>query len=155
MERAGTAAADLVLSPPRVLLARLPFYAGPVITGRRLRLQHEPLLKEATMSCVQVAGKSPKEGTNAYKAKQMWEEIGGRTFEDPYNAPKSQVVVDAIFGIGLNKPLKGGIYRCCTVVQRKEKQCTYHWISQQDSIAKQVSGLVPCPDVAAMSPSHS
>lgn len=107
MERAGTAAADLICtlhkSPCTVTVL-----CGPGNNGGDGYVCARVLAeRDYNVYCIQVAGKSPKAGTDAYRAKQMWEEIGGKIFEDPYNAPKSQVVVDAIFGIGLNKPLKG------------------------------------------------
>lgn len=107
MERAGTAAADLVChlhkSPCTVTVL-----CGPGNNGGDGYVCARALVERGyDVYCVQVAGKSPKEGTDAHNAKQMWDKIGGKTFEDPYNAPKSQVVIDAIFGIGLNKPLKG------------------------------------------------
>ncbi len=36
-----------------------------------------------------------------------WEAAGGTTIADPYMADKAEVVVDALFGTGLCKPLKG------------------------------------------------
>lgn len=53
----------------------------------------------------QVAGKTPK-SEEAIAALAEWEKLGRTTYTDPYDTPKADIVVDAIFGIGLERPLK-------------------------------------------------
>jgi hydroxyethylthiazole kinase-like uncharacterized protein yjeF len=57
------------------------------------------------VQCVQVAGIEPKT-PEAKAARAKWEEAGGFVYEDPYNTEKADVVVDAMFGTGLKRPLK-------------------------------------------------
>ncbi len=107
MERAGTAAADLICSLHKTPCT-VTVLCGPGNNGGDGYVCARVLSdREYQVYCVQVADKNPSEKKAAAKAKRLWEEAGGVTFIDPYSAPKSQVVVDAIFGIGLDKPLKG------------------------------------------------
>ena len=56
--------------------------------------------------CVMVGGKKPKT-EDAQRAYQNWLDKGGEVIEDPYMAPKADVVVDAMFGVGISKPISG------------------------------------------------
>ncbi|MCD8339171.1 MAG: NAD(P)H-hydrate dehydratase [Burkholderiales bacterium] len=109
MERAGSAAAKLIASLTKAP-ASIIILCGPGNNGGD-GFVCATVLKAAgyRVTCVQPGGKEPKEGTPAARAKKIWEEVGGLTIADPYDAPKADVVVDAMFGIGLSKPL-GGVY---------------------------------------------
>ena len=56
--------------------------------------------------CVAVGGKTPKT-TDAKRAYDNWLAKGGEVIEDPYMAPKADVVVDAMLGVGITKPVSG------------------------------------------------
>lgn len=106
MERAGKAAADFIerLYPAP---ARVTVICGPGNNGGDgYRTALELLDKEYDVNVVQVAGKEPKseEGRAALSA---WLERSKRTlYIDPYDTPKADIVIDALFGIGLERPLK-------------------------------------------------
>lgn len=56
--------------------------------------------------CVAVGGKAPKT-VDAKRAYDKWLAKGGEVIEDPYMAPKADVVVDAMLGVGITKPVSG------------------------------------------------
>ena len=56
--------------------------------------------------CCLIGGKKPKT-EDALRAYNRWIERDGEVIEDPYLAPKANVVVDAMFGTGLTKALRG------------------------------------------------
>ncbi len=56
--------------------------------------------------CVAVGGKKPK-AQEALRAYNRWIEKDGTVIEDPYMAPKADVVVDAMFGVGIKKAISG------------------------------------------------
>lgn len=105
MERAGKAAADFISdlypAPARVTVVCGPGNNG----GDGYRTAIELLKKEYDVNVVQVAGKTPK-SEEAIAALAEWEKLGRTTYTDPYDTPKADIVVDAIFGIGLERPLK-------------------------------------------------
>ena len=105
MERAGKAAAefisDLYPAPARVTVVCGPGNNG----GDGYRTAIELLNKEYDVNVVQVAGKAPK-SEEAKAALAEWEKLGRTVYTDPYDTPKADIVVDAIFGIGLERPLK-------------------------------------------------
>lgn len=105
MERAGKAAADFISdlypAPARVTVVCGPGNNG----GDGYRTAIELLKKEYNVNVVQVAGKTPK-SAEAKAALAEWEKLGRTTYTDPYDTPKADIVVDAIFGIGLERPLK-------------------------------------------------
>ena len=56
--------------------------------------------------CVAIGGKKPKT-EDALRAYNRWIEKGGEVIEDPYMAPKADVVVDAMLGVGITKAISG------------------------------------------------
>lgn len=105
LERAGKVAAQyiskLVEAPASITVLCGPGNNGGDGFVCALRLKE----MNYNVVCVQVAGKEPK-SDEAKAAKNAWLEAGGLVMEDPYATPKATLVVDAIFGIGLNRPLK-------------------------------------------------
>ena len=59
-----------------------------------------------TVICVAIGGKKPKT-EDALRAYNRWIEKGGEVIDDPYMAPKADVVVDAMLGVGITKPISG------------------------------------------------
>ncbi len=107
MERAGNVAAKLIASMQKAP-SNVTVLCGPGNNGGDGYVCATALKALGyKVICVQVNGKEPKPNTPAATAKKNWDEAGGMCIEDPYDAPKSQVVVDAIFGIGLSKPVSG------------------------------------------------
>ena len=105
MERAGKAAADFI-SDLYPAPARVTVVCGPGNNGGDGYCTAIELLKmEYDVNVVQVAGKTPK-SDEAKAALAEWEKLGRTTYTDPYDTPKADIVVDAIFGIGLERPLK-------------------------------------------------
>lgn len=58
------------------------------------------------VTVVQVGARAPK-SPEAQRALKAWENANGKLFFDPYQTEKADVVVDAIFGIGLSRALEG------------------------------------------------
>lgn len=58
------------------------------------------------VSVVNVGGKTPKT-EQAKEALAAWEATGATIYTDPYDTPKAQIVVDALFGIGQTRALVG------------------------------------------------
>ena len=56
--------------------------------------------------CVAIGGKKPKT-EDALRAYNRWIEKGGEVIDDPYMAPKADVVVDAMLGVGITKAISG------------------------------------------------
>ncbi len=105
MERAGFAAAKYI-SRLKKAPCRVTVLCGPGNNGGDGYVCAEALLAmDYSVTCVQVAGKEPKAGTPAETARKRYEQSGGLIIEDPYFSDKADVVVDALFGIGLSKPL--------------------------------------------------
>lgn len=105
MRRAGQAAAEFieVLHPAP---ARVTVICGPGNNGGDgFRVALELLDKEYDVNVVLVAGKEPK-SEEAKQAKEEWEKTGRLLYTDPYDTPKADIVVDALFGVGLTRPLK-------------------------------------------------
>ncbi len=107
MERAGSAAAKLIASLKKAP-ATVVILCGPGNNGGDGYVC-ATVLKAAgyRVTCVEPAGKDPKPGTPAARAKKIWDDSEGLTIVDPYEISKPDVVVDAMFGIGLAKPLSG------------------------------------------------
>ncbi len=61
-----------------------------------------------SVTCALVGADKPK-AADALRAFEAWEASGGLTISDPYNAEKADTVVDALLGIGIDKPLRGDI----------------------------------------------
>lgn len=105
MDRAGKAAADyiagLIEAPVQVTVL-----CGPGNNGGDGYVCAKALKEKGySVICVAVGGVEPKTA-EARAARDAWVAEGGMIFEDPYATPKAAVVVDAIFGVGMDKPLK-------------------------------------------------
>lgn len=105
VNRAGSAAANFI-SKAVEAPASVTVLCGPGNNGAdgyvcALRLAE----KGYKVNVVQVAGKEPKT-EQGKKALADYEATGAFIYTDPYDTPKADVVVDAIFGVGLNKELK-------------------------------------------------
>ena len=56
--------------------------------------------------CALIGCRKPKTA-DALRAYEAWIAKGGEVIEDPYMAPKADVVVDAMFGVGIKKAISG------------------------------------------------
>ena len=90
--------------------------------GDGYRTAIELLNKEYDVNVVQVAGKAPK-SEEAKAALAEWEKLGRTVYTDPYDTPKADIVVDAIFGIGLK--MNSSMQQCGLT---KDAHCTFLWI---------------------------
>lgn len=109
MERAGSSAADYIASTiwPNEKKGTVTVLCGPGNNGGDGYVCARHLAQKGfTVVCVRVGGVNPK-SAEAIEAKAQWEASGGLIIDDPYNAPKSDIVIDAIFGIGLSKEISG------------------------------------------------
>ncbi len=106
MRRAGLAIADRIgeaLEPGKHVV----FICGPGNNGgdgfaaARLLLERGYRVTTALIGCDKPKADDALLMFNAYTA------AGGVVISDPYNAEKADVVVDALFGTGLKKPLSG------------------------------------------------
>ncbi len=106
MRRAGLAIADRIgeaLEPGKHVV----FICGPGNNGgdgfaaARLLLERGYRVTTALIGCDKPKADDALLMFNAYTA------AGGIVISDPYNAEKADVVVDALFGTGLKKPLSG------------------------------------------------
>lgn len=105
MQRAGKAAADFI-SDLYPAPARVTVICGPGNNGGDgFRTALELLAKEYDVNVVLVGGKEPK-SEEAKAAKAEWEKTGRTLYSDPYDTPKADIVVDALFGVGLSRALK-------------------------------------------------
>lgn len=102
MRRAAAFAADIIAerSPGRVITV----LAGPGNNGGDA-LAAAVLLKRKGFA-VTVVSPGPQTSALAKAMRDEWLAAGGEILEDPYMAPKSDCVVDGLFGTGMNRPLK-------------------------------------------------
>lgn len=109
MDRAGEAAAELILERFRTEeeLPKVTILVGPGNNGGDgLRAACHLLDAGVDVMVVLPGGKRPRTEL-ARAALEAYLEKGGETAEDPYMTRKADCVVDAMFGMGLDKPLSG------------------------------------------------
>lgn len=85
------------------------------------------------VTCALIGVDKPKT-KDALAAFNAWEAAGGLTIADPYNAEKADTVVDALLGIGIDKPIRG------------ELQDAAMWFNEREAVHVSVdipSGLNP------------
>lgn len=106
MRRAGVAVADVVAEKTpeggHVVIICGPGNNGGDGFACALSLKQRGF----RVTCALIGCMKPKT-EDALRFFNAWESAGGVTISDPYNADKAQTVVDALFGMGLNKPLSG------------------------------------------------
>ena len=108
MRRAGSSLAEEIASvtPPA---GHVVFICGPGNNGGDGFTAARMLLARGfRVTCALIGCEKPKadDALNAFKA---WENAGGTTIADPYNAPKADTVVDALLGTGARGPLAGDL----------------------------------------------
>ncbi|MEG0822679.1 MAG: NAD(P)H-hydrate dehydratase [Burkholderiaceae bacterium] len=106
MARAGRAAADWIaarIAPG----SQLVFVCGPgnnggdgFVAARRLAANGY------RVSCVLIGADQPT-AADARAAFDAWIAAGHSVLRDPYDAPTAAAVIDALFGVGLSRPLRG------------------------------------------------
>lgn len=106
MRRAGDAVArviaDRVKTPAHVVVICGPGNnGGDGFAAARLLLDRGYRVTVALIGCDKPRTEDALAMYEAYTA------AGGKVIADPYNADKAEVVVDALFGTGLKKPLQG------------------------------------------------
>lgn len=106
MRRAGEAVARRIMKA-RPEAGHAVFICGPGNNGGD-GFAAARVLKENgwRVTCCLIGCTQPKTD-DAKTMYDAWCTAGGVTISDPYNADKADVVVDALFGTGLTKPLKG------------------------------------------------
>lgn len=102
MRRAGAFAADAIAerAPGRAITV----LAGPGNNGGDA-LCAARLLKEKGFA-VTVVSPRPQTSPLAKQMREEWLAAGGEVIEAPYMSPKADLVVDGLFGTGLDRPLK-------------------------------------------------
>lgn len=102
MRRAAAFAADRIAerSPGRVIT----ILAGPGNNGGDA-LAAAVLLKQKGFA-VTVVSPGPQKSALARMMRDEWLAAGGELIDDPYMAPKSDCVVDGLFGTGMDRPIK-------------------------------------------------
>ncbi len=106
MRRAGLAVAQRIESLAEAG-CHIVFICGPGNNGGD-GFAAARVLKEAgfKVTCCLIGCSRPKT-EDAQLMFDAWEKCGGSTLSDPYMAEKAEIVVDALFGTGQTKPLKG------------------------------------------------
>ena len=102
MRRAGAFAAEEIArrAPGRAITV----LAGPGNNGGDA-LCCARLLKEKGFA-VTVVSPAPQTSELARTMRDEWLAAGGEVIEDPYQSPKADLVVDGLFGTGLDRPIK-------------------------------------------------
>ncbi len=106
MARAGHAAADWIAE--RVAPGtQVVFVCGPGNNGGDGFVAARLLAERGwRVSCVLVGADAPT-AADARAASEAWLAAGHELLRDPYDAPTPTAVIDALFGIGLTRPLAG------------------------------------------------
>lgn len=106
MRRAGLAITDRIgasLEPGRHVV----FICGPGNNGGDGFAAARLLLDRGYRVTVALIGCDKPRTEDALAMYEAYTAAGGKVIADPYNADKAEVVVDALFGTGLKKPLQG------------------------------------------------
>lgn len=106
MRRAGLAITDRIgasLEPGRHVV----FICGPSNNGGDGFAAARLLLDRGYRVTVALIGCDKPRTEDALAMYEAYTAAGGKVIADPYNADKAEVVVDALFGTGLKKPLQG------------------------------------------------
>lgn len=107
MERAGLAAAELVRTLVREKEKRILLFAGPGGNGGDALVVARYLKQWWFDVAVVFTGDESKLPDDAGTALKAWKDSGGRTLVNTPAAFRQDLVVDGLFGIGLQRPPQG------------------------------------------------
>lgn len=107
MERAGLATAKLVRDLLREKEKRILLFAGPGNNGGDALVAARHLKQWWLDVSVVFTGDRSKLPEDAKTALQAWEDAGGETLAEASLAFRPDLIVDGLFGIGLQRPLEG------------------------------------------------
>ena len=107
MERAGLAAAEFARNQLGGKRKRVLLFAGPgnnggdaFVVARHLKSWHHDV-------CVVFGGAAEKLPIDAAAALAKWQDAGGTTLDAPPPSREWDLIVDGLFGIGLERPIEG------------------------------------------------
>jgi hydroxyethylthiazole kinase-like uncharacterized protein yjeF len=107
MERAGVAAAELARSLMREQDKRILLFAGPGNNGGDALVAGRYLKQWWFDVAVVFTGDASKLPDDAKAALKSWQDAGGRLLRDVPPDFRHDLIVDGLFGIGLQRPLEG------------------------------------------------
>lgn len=107
MERAGIAAAELARALMREKEKRILLFAGPGNNGGDALVAARHLKQRWFDVAVVFTGEESKLPDDAKAAFKAWKDSGGRTLADAPTTCRQDLIVDGLFGVGLQRPLEG------------------------------------------------
>jgi hydroxyethylthiazole kinase-like uncharacterized protein yjeF len=107
MERAGLAAAELARALLREKEKRILLFAGPGNNGGDALVAARHLKKWWLDVAVVFTGDESKLPADAKAALKAWRDSGGQLLGDVPPGYRPDLIVDGLFGIGLQRPLEG------------------------------------------------